>query len=277
MTLDRMMAERVKGTPPYRWLRGTPPPPPFAGDEPALDGLGLEQIDWYHTIDLGDGVVTPGFVDHRDQVRLYGLPDSLAGMRCLDVATFDGFWAFEMEKRGAAEVVGIDVYSLADCDFPTNWRREYLGAQKLTVKGSGFAYAKRARNSTAQRRVLSVYELSPRTVGTFDFVFMSDLMLHLREPLRALEAVWSVARGEVIVADAYDKELEASGVTGAMRFMVGLDEFSGCLWWNFTSSSLEALMRVARFQDVRKIAQFDLATRLGGVVPKVVFAARGGR
>ena len=112
----------------------------------------MGDIDWYHTIDLGEAGVTPGFVDHRAQVQNYGLPSSLAGKRCLDVATFDGFWAFEMEKRGAAEVIGIDVNSLADCDYPRNFKSEYLSAQPRTVKGLGFAYARRALRSRVQRR-----------------------------------------------------------------------------------------------------------------------------
>lgn len=277
LAVERTMAERIRGSQPYRWLRRTPPTHPFADGEPVLNGERVSDIDWYHTIDLGGGVVTPGFVDHRDQVALYGLPESLAGKRCLDVATFDGFWAFEMERRGAAEVVGIDVYSLSDCDFPLNFRAEYLDARPNEIKGRGFAYARRALGSRVKRKVLSVYELSPATIGTFDFVFMSDLLLHLREPLRALEAVWSVSRGEVIIADAYDKELEATGLPCSLRFLVGLDDYSGCFWWNLTSSALETMIQVARFHDVEQVAQFDLQTRIGVDVPKVVFKARGGR
>ncbi|HUX86873.1 MAG TPA: methyltransferase domain-containing protein [Chloroflexota bacterium] len=276
VTLERTLAERLRGSVPYRLLHGSPPTYPVRSGEPVLNGTKLSDIEWYHTIELSNGIVTPGFVDHRDQVQLYGLPDSLAGKRCLDVATFDGFWAFEMEKRGAAEVVGIDVYSLSDCDCPLNWRDEYLGARANDVKGFGFAYAKRALNSKVQRKVMSVYELSPETIGTFDYVFMSDLLLHLREPLRALEALWTVTKGDLIIADTYDAELESSGATNSMRFLLGLDDYSGCFWWSFTSTVLDVMLRVARFQDVQKIAQFDMKTRKGVDVPKIVFKARGG-
>lgn len=276
-TLDRMLAERIKGTKPYRWLRRTPPPQPFVGGEPVLNGQQLTDIEWYHTIDLGNGVVTPGFVDHRDQVDLYQMPADLTGKRCLDVATYDGFWAFEMERRGAAEVIGIDLFGRADSDFPANYRKEYLEDRPHLVKGYGFSYAKRARASKAKRQVLSVYELSPARLGTFDFVFMSDLLLHLRDPLRALEAVWSVTRGEVIIADAYDKDVEATGIDRALRFMAAYhDHYSGGFWWAFSSSSLQAMIQLARFQDVQKVAQFDLPTQWGLDVPKVVFKARGG-
>ena len=40
---------------------------------------GAADFDWYHTIDLGDGVVTAGLYDHRPLVPAYGLPDDLDG------------------------------------------------------------------------------------------------------------------------------------------------------------------------------------------------------
>ena len=55
---------------------------------------------WYHTLDLGSGVVTEGMFDLRPVVDRYGLPARMDGMRALDVGTWDGFWAFEMERRG---------------------------------------------------------------------------------------------------------------------------------------------------------------------------------
>jgi tRNA (mo5U34)-methyltransferase len=188
----------------------------------------------------------------------------------------DGFWAFEMEKRGAAEVIGIDVYNLADCDFPNNYEREVMSSISSEVKGKGFAYAKRALNSKVRRKVLSVYELTPRIIGTFDFVFASDLLLHLREPLRALEAIWTVTRGEVVIADAIDTELDELGLHSTIRFMVNPDDYAGHFWWRFSTSALEWMIRLARFQDVQMVSQFILPTRIGIPVPKVVFKARGG-
>jgi len=64
--------------------------------------------EWWHVIDLPDGSVTPGGWDLRDVARQLPWPD-LSGKRCLDVGTADGFWAFEMEKRGAADVLATDL------------------------------------------------------------------------------------------------------------------------------------------------------------------------
>jgi tRNA (mo5U34)-methyltransferase len=274
LSVDRVLAERIKRRRLYRRLSGLPFPDGKDTSLPIGDATSVDSIDWYQTIDLGD-VVTPGFVDHRDQVPMYGIPDSLEGKRCLDVATNDGFWAFEMERRGAAEVIGIDLYSRMDSDFATNWSQEYAEAAPPVPKGAGFAYASRALGSRVTRRVLSVYELSPDVVGTFDFIFLSDLLIHLRDPLRALEAIWSVCRGGIVIAEAVDPDLEAHGHQRSMRFMLALDDFSGCLWWYPTASALVSLAQVARFQDVEEISRLELKTRTGLSLPKVVLRARG--
>ncbi len=68
---------------------------------------------WYHTIDVAPGVSTPGVFDLRPVVGLLPWPD-VRGKRCLDVGTYDGYLAFELERRGAAEVVVTDIAGHAD-------------------------------------------------------------------------------------------------------------------------------------------------------------------
>ena len=75
------------------------------GDE--LHGQ-VADVQWYHSLELAPGVVTPGWFDLRPMAAKLPWP-TLTGLRCLDVGTFDGFWAFEMERRGAREVVAIDL------------------------------------------------------------------------------------------------------------------------------------------------------------------------
>src|SRR4051812_22966003 len=77
----------------------------------------IDEVRWYHTIDLPGGAVTPGFYDLRAAPAKSLFPESLAGRRCLDVGTHDGFWAFTMEQRGAAEVVAIDLDDPAQYDL----------------------------------------------------------------------------------------------------------------------------------------------------------------
>src|SRR5213082_4089241 len=115
------------------------------------------ELSWYHTIDLGDGVVTPGFFDTRATVPHVPLPASLAGMRCLDIGTWDGFWAFEMERRGAAEVHAVDVPDPYQWDWPARARirESYDGGkenlEKIKRNGNGFPIVQEAVGSSAER------------------------------------------------------------------------------------------------------------------------------
>src|SRR5262245_44432204 len=69
----------------------------------------MGQFEWYHTLELGRGLVTKGHYDHRPILRHYGLPASLAGKTVLDVGPAHGFFAFEFERRGAARVVTVEL------------------------------------------------------------------------------------------------------------------------------------------------------------------------
>ena len=69
---------------------------------------------WFHTFALNraEGVYTPGAArDHRYRVSM--VPADFAGMRVLDVGTFDGFYAFLAERRGAERVVAVGTTVLA--------------------------------------------------------------------------------------------------------------------------------------------------------------------
>ncbi len=142
---------------------------------------------WYHTLDLGDGVVTSGMFDHRPVLEHYPLPDDLSGLRCLDVGTMDGFWAFEMERRGAAEVVAVDAPDPLALDWPASLRAT---AEKTLdeTKEERFALAHRALGSRVRRVARSVYDIDPEQLGSFDVVFCGDLLVHLRDPVGGARA-----------------------------------------------------------------------------------------
>ncbi len=149
---------------------------------------------WYHTIDLGRGLLTEGFTDLR-AFAPRALPGSLAGRRCLDVGTFDGFWAFEMERRGAASVVAIDVDGSEALEHPPLRRAANLAAARASgvVPGVGFAVAAEVLGSAARRVSCNVYDLDTEAIGgPVDFVLVGAILQHLRDPVRALQRVRAV-------------------------------------------------------------------------------------
>jgi tRNA (mo5U34)-methyltransferase len=172
--------------------------------------------------------VTPGWHDTRPILDRIPFPSSLAGKRCLDVGTFDGFWAFEMERRGAAEVVAIDVPDPAKWDWPAGSTDESIGAiGRRKGAGEGFEIARRALGASVQKHDLSVYDLDPDEVGRFDLVYLGSLLVHLREPVRALERVRAVCRGELIVVDGIDLLLSLA----LPRTPVARLDAGGRPWW----------------------------------------------
>lgn len=170
----------------------------------AIEGVPL----WYHTIDVAPGVATPGWFDLRPIADRLPWPD-VRGKRCLDVGTYDGYLAFELERRGAAEVVATDIHSHEDWDWPPRLRER--GPEALAEiagqKGHGFTVARDLLGSSVERLFVSAYDLDPAEHGTFDVVVCGSLLLHLRDPMRALERIRAVCGGEFLSAEEIDLPL----------------------------------------------------------------------
>lgn len=137
------------------------------------------RTDWFHSIDVGDGIVTPGMVPPaylRFVLDTLQLPADMRGMRVLDVGAYDGYFGFECERRGA-EVVAVDVNPIdLHC----------LGvAQQLL-------------NSNVRYLQMSVYDLQADALGgPFDLVLCLGVYYHLRHLFVALDNLWQITTGEL--------------------------------------------------------------------------------
>lgn len=205
-------------------------PSPAAQQEDPRTAIAANPF-WYHTIEVGPGVTTPGWFDLRPVVDLMPWPE-VRGKRCLDVGTSDGFLAFEMERRGAAEVVAVDLADHRQWDWPAHLRSggvQYLNAVAGPEKGVGLQIAHRLLGSNVQMRDMSTYDLSPETVGEFDVVVCGSLLLHLRDPMRALAAIRSVCRGAFLCTNQVELRLSVvkRKIARARLHSSGPD----CQWW----------------------------------------------
>jgi tRNA (mo5U34)-methyltransferase len=213
-----------------------------------IDGIPF----WYHTMEVAPGVTTPGYFDLRPVVDRLPWPD-LRGKRCLDVATYDGFFAFEMERRGAAEVVAIDIADPMDHDWPLDFRAtapreiEKFG---ILPSGSGFRAAAAINGSKVEWRALSVYDLSPAAVGRFDFVLCGSLLIHLRDPLRALAGIRSVTTGNFMSSDQIAVALSLLAPRRPMFTLNGSGSL--CQWFNFNAAGHEKLLSAAGFEIIAR-------------------------
>jgi tRNA (mo5U34)-methyltransferase len=206
--------------------------------------------EWHHSIELAPGEVTPGWFDTRGVVGKVPLPADLSGKRCLDVGTWDGFWAFEMERRGAGEVVAIDIDDPEAWDWPPRERLEQH-RHRLAVhgavkgRGEGFRIAHERLGSRVERRKLSVYDLDPTRLGHFDVVFLGSLLAHLRDPVLALERIRSVCAGVAVIADAVELLPSLRYPRKPVARLAGLDR---PWWWQPNRAALLRMIGSAGFE-----------------------------
>jgi tRNA (mo5U34)-methyltransferase len=218
----------------------------------------VAELEWYHTMDLPGGVTTPGFFDHRGILPKYGFPARLDGKRVLDVGTFDGFFGFELERRGA-EVVSLDVPDAASLDFPAHLRR--TGLTRFQPRHVNFDLAREALGSKVDRRFVSVYDASPEALGTFDLVFIGSVLIHLRDPVGALMALRTVVNdgGEIMICEEIRRWLD---LVGRKTPIAKLQAMSPHLtWWIGNRACWEHMLRAAGFVDVRHGATFTIPYR----------------
>jgi tRNA (mo5U34)-methyltransferase len=221
-------------------------------------------LDWYHSIDLGHGIVTPGTPVNHAMIR-HGLPE-LSGRSVLDIGAWDGFYSFVAEQRGARRVVALDHYAWlvdlaernrywAECDalgkLPDPGRDLADFAHPETMPGRrGFDLAHRVLQSRVEPVLGDFMEVDPEVLGHFDVVLFLGVLYHLRDPLVALEHVRALTKEVAVI------ETEAIGVLGMpeaslLSFTPGA-ELRGdhTNWFVPTRAALHGLCRAAGFARV---------------------------
>ncbi|MGV8932447.1 MAG: class I SAM-dependent methyltransferase [Luteimonas sp.] len=215
-----------------------------------------QQVDgmyWYHTHDFGDGIKTRGQFDHAPILERYCLPGDVSGKRVLDVATFDGFWAFEFERRGASEVVALDLDRPAQLDWQPARLARATESELALRFGAGFELAKARFGSSVRRVCGNVYELDTLGLGTFDIVHAGDFLLHLKNPVLALQNMAKVCTGYALISEVYAPELDIAGQGSLAEYLGGGQDVT---WWRFSLSTLRQMILDAGFGRVETLAKF---------------------
>jgi tRNA (mo5U34)-methyltransferase len=193
---------------------------------------------WFHTIDLGGGVVTPGRDESARKLEWLRLPEDLSGRSVLDVGAWDGFFSFEAERRGAARVVALDSAA---------WREPAWGPGGYGTK-AGFELARRALGSSVKDLELDLDAISPETVGRFDVVLFLGVLYHLKHPWLALERVASVC-DDLLVVETHADLLDLR--RPAMALYPGAEVAGDASnWWGPNVPALVAMLREEGFRSV---------------------------
>jgi tRNA (mo5U34)-methyltransferase len=201
---------------------------------------------WFHTFALGREhvIYTPGAArDHR--YRLPWLPRDLTGKAVLDVGTFDGFYAFLSEHRGAARVLAIDneQYRLW---VAARWGIELEG-------GAGFRAIHRLIGSRVEYRRMDAFALD-RLDERFDLVVCCGILHRVENPLGLLQQLRTVtAPGGTVLIETYglDDDRRAPLIRVSEPSEVyERDEF---VYWGFGHAALERLARIAGFASSEQL------------------------
>ncbi len=262
--------------------------PPYAADPSrtavhttSLSSLSVPQIStdelrsqvaaqaWFHTIDLGNGIVTPGRDESPRKLRWIDLPERLAGKTVLDVGAWDGFFSFEAERRGAARVLALD--SVA-------WQEPAWGPRGWGTK-AGFELARRALGSQVEDLTIDFDEISPATVGQFDVVLFLGVLYHMKNPWQILEQMRSVCR-ELLILETHVDLLDLPRAAMAIypENELAADESN---WCGPNLRALSGMLKASGFSSVDVVhldgRSYRYARSIYRLVNKPRFRAQQGR
>jgi tRNA (mo5U34)-methyltransferase len=201
----------------------------------------LAERGYYHSIELPDGRVIPGLQSlemQRWRLSQFPIPDDLRGKRVLDIGAWDGWFSFEMERRGAT-VVAVDA-----------------------TTQTRFLEAKALMNSKVEHVVADICYLTPRDIGYFDIVLFFGVLYHVKHPLLALERVCELST-DLACVESFVTDDQPFGTIPTMEFYEGT-ELSGQFdnWVGPNISCLMAMCRTAGFARVDFKSVLDFRAHL---------------
>lgn len=198
----------------------------------------IESLSWFHRLDLGNGIVTPGVdAEAHIKVGMARIPDDLTGKTVLDVGAWDGLFSFTAEQRGASRVLATDWFC---------WDGPGWGTKEC------FELARELLGSNVEDLSIDVMDLSPEALGgTFDVVLFLGVLYHLRGPMLALEKVASVT-GELLVVNTQlgmmDVEQPAAAFYPGSE--LGNDPTN---WWAPNVPCVVGMLTAVGFSDVEVV------------------------
>jgi tRNA (mo5U34)-methyltransferase len=203
--------------------------------------------DWFHQIDLGGDVFTPGRDPTASKLAALELPD-LTGRSVIDIGAFDGFFTFAAEQRGAARVVAAD-----------HWVWTWPGVDARR----NFELLHQVLDSSAEMQIVPVEEMSPDTCGTFDVTLFLGVLYHAPDMLRYLRAVRSMTT-ELLVLETQVDCLDIERPVAAF-YPRGTFPGDDSNHWGPNPACVEALLDRAGFSRVERRSLWwrDVRSALG--------------
>lgn len=190
----------------------------------------VHALEWAHTIDLGNGLVTPGKWPPSPLILKALESVDFSGKKVLDVGCWDGLWSFEAEKRGAAEVYATD----------------YVAHRPLREFAT-FDLAKQVLHSRAHYHPkLSVYDVGKLGINDFDIVLYFGVYYHIKDPLLALARLRQVMKtGALLIIEG--EVINDERVSSAEFFYSETHAEDRSTWWVPTVACLREWVKCSYF------------------------------
>jgi tRNA (mo5U34)-methyltransferase len=200
----------------------------------------VAEFPWHHSIDLGDGVVTPGgkslAICNAEACLIFDRVD-LSGRTVLDIGAWNGAFSFEAKRRGAARVLATDSYC---------WSHPHVRGRET------FEIARSALGAEVDAREIDVADLSTEAVGEFDIVLYLGVFYHRYDAIEALAKAARLAKHALIV----ETHLELRDVdVPAIAFYPGSELANDPTnWWGPNEHCMKALLLGHGFKDIEMTA-----------------------
>lgn len=221
---------------------------------------GVEGCHFYHATDLPGLGSVPGDWDLRPRIDAYLGGVDLPGKRVLDVGAASGFLSFEAEARGA-EVVSYDL-SQSDTWDAVPFSGVDLGQTEALMRGHldainrAYWLSHRLKGSRARLAQGTVYAI-PQEIGPVDVALYGAILLHLRDPFRALFSGLRLTRETAVVTDMLPGRYRAlrhlGDRLGLPMFLMprARKKYQFETWWILAPATVAEFLRILGFEDQR--------------------------
>lgn len=148
---------------------------------------------FYHSMNVPGHGKIPGMCDVSNALPFRVERLNLKGRRVLEIGPASGFFTFEMERSGA-DVVAVELAPTDSWDIVPHGTPEIVSQfnTELQRVRDSFWFCHERFASKARVFESPVYDI-PDSLGPFDVACIHDVLLHLRDPMRALQVLGRLA------------------------------------------------------------------------------------
>lgn len=240
--------------------------------------ISLDDCVFYHTIELPGHGVIEGMWDLRANVNKYLGNVPLINKRVLEVGTASGYLCFHMESQGA-NVISFELGPDEVADIVpyarSNWKERVGNMQPWMEKiRNAYWFTHKVKDSQASVVYGNAYNI-PEAIGPVDIAVFGAILLHLRDPFRALESALRLTRETVIITEPLWQW------RNLFRFALMRGQYSGVVsfapqaklatpptaWWWFSPAIIQQFISILGFEEAQVSYHLQMFTQMKKKIP----------